>query len=100
LCFSSLPWLLHAPPISSSLIWSLITTLMKWNQVHNEIKGRMNFGNAGYYLVQTLSKMQLRIYRIVVFPLVSYRCETWLLTMREGHKLRAWKQSAQENIST
>jgi len=32
--------------------------------------------------------MKIRIYRTIVLPVVLYGCETWLLTLREKHRLR------------
>jgi hypothetical protein len=36
-----------------------------------------------------LSKnLKIKIYRIIILPVVLYWCETWLLTLREEHGLR------------
>jgi hypothetical protein len=36
-----------------------------------------------------LSKdIKIKIYRTIVFPVVLYRCEIWVLTLREEHRLR------------
>jgi hypothetical protein len=38
-----------------------------------------------------LSKnVKVRIYKIIILPLVLYGCETWSLTVREEHKLRVF----------
>jgi hypothetical protein len=36
-----------------------------------------------------LSKnLKIKIYRTIILPVVLYGCETWLLTLREGRRLR------------
>ena len=38
-----------------------------------------------------LSKnLKIKIYRIVIFPVVLYGCETWPLTLREERKLKVF----------
>jgi hypothetical protein len=38
-----------------------------------------------------LSKnLKIQIYRTVILPVVLYGCETWLLILREEHRLRAF----------
>jgi hypothetical protein len=38
-----------------------------------------------------LSKnLRIKIYRTIILPVVFYGCETWSLTLREEHKLRAF----------
>jgi len=32
--------------------------------------------------------IQIKIYRTIILPIVLYGCETWLLTLREEHRLR------------
>jgi len=32
--------------------------------------------------------MKLKIHRTIILPVVLYGCETWLLTLREEHKIR------------
>jgi hypothetical protein len=55
------------------------------NCIHEEIKSRLNSGNACYHAVHNLLSSQLlsknvkvKIYRTVILPLVLYRCETSL----------------------
>jgi hypothetical protein len=39
-----------------------------------------------------LSKIiKIEIYRSVILPVVLYECETWSLTLREGHRLRVFE---------
>ena len=55
----------------------------------------MKLGNACYYSVQNLlssslvsKKLNIKIYRTTILPVVLYGCETWSLTLREGRRLR------------
>jgi hypothetical protein len=70
-------------------------TVTDQNLIQEEIKRRLNSGNACYHLVQNLlfsrllSKyLKVRIYKTIILPVVLYGCETWSLTLREEHKLR------------
>jgi hypothetical protein len=46
-----------------------------------------------------LSKnIKTKIYRTVILPVVLYGCETWLLTLREGHRLRVSENRALTRI--
>jgi hypothetical protein len=39
-----------------------------------------------------LSKnIKIKIYRIIILPVVLYRCETWSLTLREERRLRVFE---------
>jgi hypothetical protein len=35
-----------------------------------------------------LKKLNIKIYRTVILPVVLYGCQTWSLTLREEHRLR------------
>jgi hypothetical protein len=66
----------------------LATTLTNQNDIHDEIKSRLNSGNACYYSVQTLLSSRLisktirtKIYKTVILPVVQYGCETWSLAL-------------------
>jgi hypothetical protein len=70
------------------------TTLTNQNDIHVEIKSRLNSGNACYYSVQNLlssrlisKNLKIKIYQIVILLVVLYGCETWSLTLREEHRL-------------
>jgi hypothetical protein len=65
------------------------------NSIQEEIKSRLNSGNACYLSVQDLlsssllsKNTKIKIYRTIVLPVVLYGCETWSLTLREEHRLR------------
>jgi len=39
-----------------------------------------------------LSKdLKTKIYRTIILPVVLYGCKTWLLTLREEHRLRVFE---------
>jgi hypothetical protein len=78
-----------------SQIKYLGTTVRNQNLIQEEIKSRLNSGNACYHTVQNflssrlLSKnLKIRIYKTIILPVVLYVCETWSLTLREEHRLR------------
>ena len=46
-----------------------------------------------------LSKnMKMKIWRTIILPILSCWCETWSLTLREGHRLRAFRNRVIRNI--
>jgi hypothetical protein len=57
-------------------------TLTNQNDIHDEIKSRLNSGNACYYSVQNLflpvsyKKLKTEIYKTVILPVVLYGCKT------------------------
>jgi hypothetical protein len=74
------------------------TTLTDQNDIHDEIKSRLNSGNAWYYSVQNIlssrhvsKKLKIKIYKTVILPVVLYGCETWSLTLGEEHRLRVFE---------
>jgi hypothetical protein len=63
--------------------------------MHEEIKSRLNSGNACYHSVQSLlssrllsTNLEVKIYKTLILPAVLYGYETWSLTLREEHRLR------------
>ena len=81
------------------------TTLTNQNSIQEEIKSRLKSGNACYYSVQNLlssrllsRNLKIKIYRTIILPVVLYGCETWLLTLREDRKLRAFKNRVLRRI--
>jgi hypothetical protein len=85
------------------------TTLTNQNGIHDEVKSRLNLGNACYYPVQNLLssrlisnnlKVKIYEYKTVIFPVVLYGCETWSLTLGEEHRLRVFENSVEEDIWT
>jgi hypothetical protein len=76
------------------------TTNMKLNTAvtNEEIKRKLNSGNACYHSVQNLlfsrllsKNLKIGIYKTIILSVVLYRCETWSLTLREEHRLRVFE---------
>jgi hypothetical protein len=42
--------------------------------------------------------MKIKIYKIIILPVVLYGCETWSLTLREEHRLRAFENRVLRRI--
>jgi hypothetical protein len=80
-------------------------TLTDQNCIHEEIRSRLNLGNACYHAVQNLlssrllsRNVKIKIYRIIILPVVLYGCETWSLTLREEHRLRVFENRVLRRI--
>jgi hypothetical protein len=69
-------------------------TVTNQNLIQEEIKRRLNSGNACYHSFQNLSSsslsknVKIRIYKTIVLPVVLYGCETRSLTLKEEYRLR------------
>jgi hypothetical protein len=81
------------------------TTVTNQNLIPEEIKRRLNSGNAGYHSIQNLlssrllsKDVKLRIYKTMILSLVLHGCETWCLTAREEHKLRVFENRVLRRI--
>jgi hypothetical protein len=81
------------------------TTLTNQNDIHDEIKSRLNSGNACYHSVLNLlssplilKKLKIKIYKTVILPVVLYGCETWCLTFREEQRLRVSENTVLRKI--
>jgi hypothetical protein len=66
-------------------------TLTNQNDIHHEIKSRLNSGNACYHSVQNLlhsrlniKTLKIKIYKTVTLPVVLHGFETWSFTLREN----------------
>jgi hypothetical protein len=71
------------------------TTITNQNLIWEEIKRRLNSGNAPYHSIQYLlssrllsKNIKIRIYKTIILPVVLYECETWSLTLREEYSRR------------
>jgi hypothetical protein len=58
--------------------------------MQEEIKSRLNSGNACYHSVQSLLSslllsrdVKVKIYKTTILPVVLYGCENWSHTLRE-----------------
>jgi hypothetical protein len=81
------------------------TTLTDQNCMHEEIKSRLNSGNACYHSVQSLlssrllsRNLKVKIYKTIILPVVLYGCETWSLTLREEHRLGVFENRVLRRI--
>jgi len=81
------------------------TTLTNHNDTHDEIKSRLNSGNACFYSVQNFSSsrlisknLKIKIYKSVILPVVLYECETWSLTLGEEHRLSIFENRVLREI--
>jgi hypothetical protein len=71
------------------------TRVIHQNCIHEDMKSKLNLGNAGNYSVKNLlsycllsENVKVKIQRTIILPDVLYGCETWSLTMRKEHRLR------------
>jgi hypothetical protein len=83
------------------------TTVTNQNLIQEEIKRRLNSGNACYHSVQNLlspyllsKNIKIRMFRTMILPVVLYGCETWSLTLREEHRLRVRDEVTGEHCMT
>jgi hypothetical protein len=84
-CFSYLANLANRQFVNVSQFKYLGTTVTNQNLIQEEIKRRLNSGNACYHLVQSLlssrqlsKNLKIRIYKTIILPVVLYECETGL----------------------
>ncbi|KAJ4427971.1 hypothetical protein ANN_23984 [Periplaneta americana] len=80
-------------------------TVTNINETREEIKRRINMGNACYYSVEKLlsssllsKNLKVRIYKTVILPVLLYGCETWTLTLREEHRLSVFENKVLRKI--
>jgi hypothetical protein len=72
--------------------------------MHEEIKSRLNLGNACYHLIQSLvfqpapKECRLKYKKPVILPVVLYGCETWSLILREEYRLRVFENRVLKRI--
>jgi hypothetical protein len=81
------------------------TTLTNQNDIHGEIKSRLNMGNACYYSLQSLLSsylisrtLKIKIYKTVILPVVLFGCETWSLSLGEEQRLSVFENSVLRTI--
>ena len=63
------------------------------NSILEEIKSRLKSGNASHHSVKNLlsssllsRNLNIKIEGTIIFPVVLYVCETWLLTLSEERR--------------
>jgi hypothetical protein len=42
--------------------------------------------------------VKVKIYKTIILPVVLYGCETWSLTLKEGHRLRVFENRVLRRI--
>jgi hypothetical protein len=74
--------------------------------IHEEIRSRLNLGNAWYHAVQNLlsscllsRNVKIKIYKNIFLPVVLNGCETLSLSLREEHRLRVFENKVLRRIS-
>jgi len=76
--------------------------LTNQNSIQEEIKSRLNSGNACHHLVQNIlsSSLQSKNFKIKInsLPVVLYGCETWSPTLREERRLRVFENRVLRRI--
>jgi hypothetical protein len=71
--------------------------------MHEELKSRLNLGNACYHFVQCFvfppaRKGKVNTYKTIILPVVLYGCKTWTLTLSEEHRLRMFENRVLRRI--
>jgi hypothetical protein len=76
----------------------LETTITNRNLIQGEIKNKKNSGNACYHSVQNLlssrllsKNVKIKIYKIMILPVVLYGCEIRFLILREEQRLKVFE---------
>jgi hypothetical protein len=82
------------------------TMLTNENDIHDEIKSRLNSGNACYYSFHNLlssrlisKDLKIKVYITVILLVVLYGCETWSLNLGKKHRLRVFENRVLRRIS-
>jgi hypothetical protein len=80
-------------------------TLTNQNDICDEIKNKLNSGNACYHSVKNLlsshlisRNLKIKIYKTVILPVMPYGCETWSFTLGEEHRLRVFENRVLRKI--
>jgi hypothetical protein len=81
------------------------TTVTNQNLINEEIKSRLNSGNAWYNSVQNLlsshlllKNVKIRIHKTIILPVVLTGCETRSLTSWEQYRLRVFENRVLRRI--
>jgi hypothetical protein len=80
-------------------------TVTNQNLIQEEIKRRLNSGNACYHSVQNLlsshlllKTVKIRIYKTIILSVVLHGRETWFLALREENRLRVFQNRVLRRI--
>ena len=79
--------------------------LNQTNEIREELKRRINLGNACFYSVKKLlgsrilsRRLKIRIYRTIILPVVLYGSEAWSLTLQDEKRFRAFENKVLRKI--
>ena len=76
----------------------------KQNSIQKEIKKRLKsecllpLHVESFVLQFAIHKFEIMIHRIIILPVVLYRCEIWLLTLTEECRLRGFENRVLRGI--
>jgi hypothetical protein len=80
------------------------TAATNQNCIHEEIKNRLNLGNACYHVVQNLlpscllsKNIKIKVYRIIIYLLFCLGV-IWSVTLRDEHQLRVFENRVLRRI--
>ena len=80
-------------------------TVTNANDIREEIKRRINMGNACCYSLEKIlssrllsNKLKIKTYKTIILLVVLYGCETWSLSLREEHMLRMFENKVVRKI--
>jgi hypothetical protein len=75
------------------------------NSIQEEVKSRLQLGNACYQSVQNLlssrlvsKNLKIKIYTTIILLVVLYGCEIWSLKLREDRRLRVFENRVLRRI--
>jgi len=78
---------------------------MNQNYIQEEIKSRLKSGNTCYHSLQNLlsscllsKNKKIKVYKIIILPVLLYGCDTWSLTLREERRLRVLEKRVLRRI--
>jgi len=76
--------------VSRCIDWDIPITVRTQNCIPEEIKNRLNPGNACYHSLQYILFSIFLSKLVKILLLVLYGCETWSLILREVHRWRVF----------
>ena len=83
----------------------VVVTVTNTNDIREEIKPRLNMGNACYYSLEKIlssrllsRKLKVNTYKTIILVVVLYGCETWSLTLKEEYRLRVFENKVLRKI--
>jgi Txe/YoeB family toxin of Txe-Axe toxin-antitoxin module len=86
-------------------MWGHIVFSLSQDSIQEEIESRLKSGDACYHSVQNLvsssllsKNIKIKIYRIIILPVVLYGCETWSRRLRVEHRLMLFENRVLRSI--